>query len=287
MSSPFKKISKPRPDRWIGRLSFPNGHDLREWRGGNGQRCESLVDAEQRKASAIGTLENGTAAHAVLAQTYEQCWDEEPCGHQLEPWCARRLRINFVGRASKALVTHCGDQPLWSVTLVLEEGKFAPGALHEASLEDFRNVVRRKLAKVGLKLLKIIGGTDISYNENSEGTWDPHWQLHVHGIVAGSTKAELDKRLKKVFPKTATIRKPVEVVPVTDLMGALSYCCKSYFERRVSYIDAKGHWNARGDLPLKPEQFREVSLFIASQRVSSRFLFQGFIRRGRFLEPTS
>ena len=205
----------------------------------------------------------------------------------MEPLCCRRLRINFVGRASKAITTHCSGKRLWWVTLVPLMGKCAPDQLHTMSLEKIVKYVRRKLVAAGCGHLRVIGAVDISYNENSEGEWKPHWQFHVHCVIAGGTEAKLKKKLKKVFPRTETIRKPVEVEPVTNLMGALSYCCKSYFERRVSYINNKGHWDTNGDLPIKAPEFREISLFMATQSVSSRFLFQGFRRRGRYLEPTS
>lgn len=288
MSSPFQKnIRAQRLDPWCGPIHIPKGFDLRDWKGPEGQRCEYRDEAEDRRDWSAHILDNGPDKYAALARTYRLCCKEEACGLQMEPQCARRLRINFVGRAAKALTTHCSAKALWLVTLVPEIGKFRSGELHKTSLTEFLKYIRRMLVKAGLDHLFVIGVVDISYNENREKTWEPHWQLHVHLIAAGSTEEKLKRRLKKVFPRTATIHKPVEVKPVYDLLGALSYCCKAYFERRVSYIDNKGHWNARGDLPLKPAQFREVFLFMSTQGVASRFLFQRFRRRGRYLEPTS
>lgn len=288
MSASFKKAAKPqRLDPWCGPINIPKGFDFREWRGPKGQRCENASQAEDRRDYAARTLSNDPSKYAALARLYQQCWKEEPCGLQMEPQCARRLRINFVGRAAKALATRHPDKPLWSVTLVPEIGKFEPGELHRASLSEFAKYVRRMMVKAGLGRLPVIGGVDISYNENREKAWRPHWQLHVHLVVVGSTEEKLRRHLKKVFPRTATIHKPVEVTDVYDVIGALGYCCKAYFERRASYIDKKGHWNARGDLPLKPPQFREASLFMSTQSVGSRFLFRSFRRRGRYLEPMS
>ena len=85
--------------------------------------------------------------------------------------------------------------------------------------------------------------------------------------MTGGEKEVIEGKLKKVFRRSGAIHKPVTVKPITDLMGALGYSCKALFERRVSYIGKKGKYNTRKGLPLKPNEFREISDFMAAQSV--------------------
>lgn len=275
------------PDHaWVKTLRPPKDSDFRDWVSKDGrQKCESTREAEDRRDNAVPVLENGSDDAVSLSVAYSLCCKEERCGIPMEPQCTRRVRINFVGQAAKALTEHCSDQPLFLVTLVHKIGKCPAGELKNISFDEIVEHTRQQFIDAGLGELLAIGGNDISYNEDSAKKWPPHWQIHIQCVVAGSSARTIRKKLRSVYPRSKTIRKPVVVKVVNDVMGALSYCAKGLFFRRVSYIDKYGDRNTRGKLPLKREQFRELALFMAGQRLGSRFFFKGFKRLGRFVVP--
>jgi len=91
----------------------------------------------------------------------------------------------------------------------------------------------------------VFAGVDISYNEDSAGRWELHWQLQVYGVCVSVDVAEVTTLLARLYPANNTTPKPLRVRHCENLADALSYLIKPYFGRRVSYLDGTGRFNTR------------------------------------------
>lgn len=280
-------------DAWLSPADPPPQFDMRLWKPT--LRCErirkkfeTLLQGETRRDSLAGVLENGDAGHHKLGRQLRHCWDDTRCGLPCCPLCLRQFRIHLVHRAARHLRKSFSKGTLRAVTLVAAWGRFAPGELHLLSERDLKQELLDTLRSAGLDPYAVIGGPDISFNEHSGGLWESHWQVHWHLLFADMdlSDEQFKGRLRPYFPMTDTIPRPMKVETVDDLLGAISYVYKSFFERRVSYIDSDGHKNTRSALPLKAGQQRELALALSNHTFTDRLFLRGFRRRGQRLVRT-
>lgn len=153
------------------------------------------------------------------------------------------------------------------------------GQLHTIKLPLVMARLKRQLIRYELGPLPFVAGTDFSYNEDSEERYEPHWQVHFWIYVVGPMfKLEKDG-LTRFFPADLTVPKPTMVKPVTDEMEAVSYLWKSVFHRRVTYVDSNGRLNTR-KVPLKPDQEREIRVYLDQYAPTDRLCLNGLQRRG-------
>jgi hypothetical protein len=155
---------------------------------------------------------------------------------------------------------------------VLTEERYADGDLHNSNLKLINERVQRRHQRAALPL--VFAGVDISYNEDSTGKWQGHWQLQVYGVCVGVDMAELRQRLEKLYPTNNTAPKPLRVRRCKTLPKALSYIIKPYFGRRVSYLDKTGRSNTR-KVPLKRLQAQEVATWINNYPLTARYALTG------------
>ena len=110
-----------------------------------------------------------------------------------------------------------------------------------------------------------IGGFDISMNEHANGKFASHWRPHAWVFVATKDPKELKVCLKKEFPVSKQVRRPVQVVPFDYSLTGLAYAMKSDFSRRVSLPHKrKGHLMIRRNTRNRPlRSMQKVELAVA------------------------
>lgn len=76
---------------------------------------------------------------------------------------------------------------------------------------------------------------DMTLNEHEANRLHARWQHHYHGfIVTSLTRKELRLALKRVFPKSEAIPRPVHVKEWNGSEGAIRYLLKPDIYRRIS-----------------------------------------------------
>jgi hypothetical protein len=86
-----------------------------------------------------------------------------------------------------------------------------------------------------------IGAVDFSLNESKEKKHKPYWCSHVHGLTVTNDAKALKPALKKEFPPTDTIPRPVKVEDWDGEPAALRYPMKPKpkRDRRISTDNGK------------------------------------------------
>jgi hypothetical protein len=107
-------------------------------------------------------------------------------------------------------------------------------------MSNTERFIRRTKEKLGRAHDGIfIGGVDWSLNETKEKKHKPYWCQHVHGITVTNDAKVLKKKLKKQFPPTTTIPRPIQVQEWDGEAAALRYPFKPKFDRRISTDNGK------------------------------------------------
>jgi hypothetical protein len=256
-------------------------------------RFESQQQARERKAKLVKDLRAGKRATRRVGRRLRRCRKDAWCGSPICPRCVRGLRKSFIPGAMGCIRQVCAnegipEEQMVAFSAILTEERYAEGELCKANLRQINERLQRRHQRAGLPL--VFTGVDISYNEDSEGRWEPHWQLQVYGVCVGVDVAEVTTRLAKLHPANNTTPKPLRVRRCKkkrrNLAKALSYMIKPYFGRRVSYLDDDtGRFNTR-KVTLKRAQAQELATWIDQYPLTARYALTGCRRYGDRIEPT-
>ena len=256
-------------------------------------KFETPQQVRERKAALVKHLRAGKKATRRAGRRLRKCCTRAACGLPICPRCVRRLRKSFVPDAINCIdqvrtASSISNDQIAAFSAVLTEEQYAAGDLQNADLRKINERIQRRHQRAGLAL--VFTGIDISWNEDSEERWPPHWQLQVYGVCVGLDVTEVRSRLAKQYPANNTTPKPLRVRRCKrkrrNLARALSYMIKPYFGRRVSYIDDTGRFNTR-KVPLKRPQAQEVATWIDQYPLTARYALTGCRRYGDRIEPAS
>jgi hypothetical protein len=150
-------------------------------------------------------------------------------------------------------------------------------------MSNHERFIRRTKDKIGRAgILTLIGAVDWSLNE-VRGKSRKRWSRHLHGVIPeGDTNAELEA-LKKQFPKSRDVRKPVHVAPWDGDPKALRYLMKQPTKRRISFMGTRfdkksGKRRKCRDTDKQPLRFAErleLLLHLDHIGISGRLVLKG------------
>lgn len=179
-----------------------------------------------------------TTAELNLAALLNGCAPQIRCRSGACPECTYAAQTLY-GRMLRTFIdAHKGSKTIAMVTIILP-ALIPPGTLSKA--EHQRTAERLKYALRAASVPWLVGGVDLSFNEHATGRYPPGWSWHVHGFVATKDIDKLRKRLKRRFPPTDAVPRPVKVVVWDGRLEALRYVLKGDFERRVGRDDGVRH----------------------------------------------
>ena len=216
-----------------------------------------------------------------VASRLTGCGPRRRCFSGACPECARAFQRAVVTATVRFLEADTGR--LGRRTTILSPistlGIIEPGKLDSTILRDVRLHVTKVLASAGVRTAII--GVDLSFNEDRDGAFDPHWLVHVRAIVPRQLPTHMLGQLRKEFPTTALIPKPFRAVSFDGNLTGIAYTIKPSFGRRQSYLQAKPAGdsvrlcrNTRGR-PLTGEQAVELAVFLDRIGLRKRLILHG------------
>ena len=93
--------------------------------------------------------------------------------------------------------------------------------------------------------------------------FEPHWQLHLRGLIVGRISKARKERFWSHFSKTEEIPKPRRSGEFDGDLSGIAYSMKPQFWRRQGYLDEeedRSCRNTRGR-PLRGVEAVELALF--------------------------
>ena len=156
-----------------------------------------------------------------------QC--REGCYH-----ASRRCRIREVPSAVERFEQPPG--PLFSVTVVHRDWSWPVDASFDPKkIEMAHQWLAKRLRRFKGRPIQVMGSWEFCLNVSLEGV--RIWCGHLHFLVAGLSRGELDRALSIDPSESLTsYSRPVMIKPVRNLGRQMAYANKHYAEQRFSYI---------------------------------------------------
>lgn len=173
----------------------------------------------------------------AIANRLASCERRYRCCSCACPECGRLIQRWFV-RSSKYLIRDHIERPdrkLVAITIIPSWPTIGPGKLHTLDLTNVQRRLKYALDKADIGVL--IGGIDFSFNEDSDGRYEPFWSPHFYLITSVSDERKLKRQLKKAFKAAPGISRPVKVPRFHNSAKRRSYAFKIQFKRRAGIFD--------------------------------------------------
>jgi hypothetical protein len=237
------------------------------WKQGKKKKAaKTSRQAEMQRRKLIKVLRRhgkGIKSALQLADLLESCREDRRCLSAACPECSRAFQRWFVSVAD-SVVWAKGDW--WVVSVVWRDHRFEEGKLAADLLfQPLRHQLHFALTAAGIR--QGIGGFDISMNEHVNSKFAPHWRPHAWVFVATKDPKGLKVCLKKEFPASKQVRRPVQVVPFDYSLTGLAYAMKTDFSRRVSLPRKNGLLMIRRNTRNRPlRSMQKVELALALHR---------------------
>jgi hypothetical protein len=180
-----------------------------------------------------------------LADKLEACNRDRRCKSGACPECANAARELVVEAGTRLLEMKIAEgDTIVRVSIAPADGGCAPGGLKAD--QHLRNERRWKDALGRAGVTWFLGASDWSSNEHVDDRYAPHWAHHFYGFTAAKDLKRLKALLRKQFPATATIPRPVTVEGWDGKEDAVCYMVKSEFWRRIGTDKGKRFDKANG-----------------------------------------
>ena len=197
----------------------------------------ALRKARDRLVRVLRTKHKDDDKAQVLSDKLDACEKHRRCLSGACPECARAAQRLFAETVGKSLEGLADGQQIVCLSLVPMDGICKPNLLSTAQTGRHIRRWKDRLGRAGVD--RFIGGLDISFNEHEADLYPPHWSEHVYGVTVTTDIAELKKELRRQFPKSDSIPRPVKVKEWDGRASALDYLLKPNAWRRVGTDDGE------------------------------------------------
>jgi hypothetical protein len=253
----------------------------------------ALFDAPEKKTSSdtrreipqllkrLRRKEGATGASIALAEKIDACSRRERCRSPACPVCARAAQRQYTQMLDDFLRAREARGNIYVVSIVPGDATMKPGDLSVAADKLAIRRVKHAMKMAGIRWF--VGAWDWSRNEHRDGKFPPHWALHVHGFTRSPDGKMLRRRLKKRFPKTDEIARPVKVKSWDGNRRAAQYCLKPTFTRRISieserfdrHAGKKTKCRNTDKQPLRSGEVRELLSHLEAMGIDGRIALIG------------
>ena len=171
----------------------------------------------------------------LISDYLDQCEPRNRCCSGACPECSRLFQRFYVRRSKQVvndIITREGNE-LIGVCIIPSSPIVRPGQLKHFSIANFQRRIKTALDKANIK--SGIGGVDFSFNEERDREWQPFICPHIYFISSTDDREELRRTLKKNFPKTDEVPRPIELPLFENIPYRRSYSLKMTFKRRISH----------------------------------------------------
>lgn len=245
---------------------------------------ETIDEVRQWQARDISALrQNGSEAAIRLAERLHACTLRRPCHSAACRFDQREYRIWLATAVARLLLSEGWRSGQGWVASIVPEVSFGLDGFTVKELRAFKQRVRHGLSHAGLDHEVVIGGVDFSINTSSTdpiGYIQPHTYLLLPFLI-GRASAQI--ALKRAFPASEQIPRPVRMRRLNDVQAAVTYAYKSHFVRRTSYVNAVGSRCTR-DFPLRGDALVNLLLSLDRLPTTARLILMSAQRRGCHLE---
>jgi hypothetical protein len=262
-------VARTKPP-FVTRADRRNGPPL--WNEGIRRRpAQSAEDGEAANDKLIKQLrrkDNKTTLTKSLARYLKGCTSIKPCWSPACKSCGRAVQ-----RAVVRLFGDYIDESFHVISIVTETGQLPEDSNAALPIEPFKEEICAVLQSVNVS--EAFGGIDISMNEHLTADFVPHWQLQAWLFVRSTQAGPAVKALRKAFPKTQSIPKPVHGCKFDGDPAGIAYALKPNFDRRITLPATDEKRRNTRDRPLRSAQAVKLALLLDLETLTARLILHG------------
>jgi hypothetical protein len=206
----------------------------------------------------------------LLAETLSSCARKCRCMSGACPECSRAFQRWFVC-AVETLVGKSDADHLKCISAIFP-ARTAPDYLMDIGSTGLKRSLSATMKKAdGVNW--IVGGIDLSLNDDRQKQQGIYWQPQVYAIAQGDLK-KLAERLRDKFDSAEPLSRPVQIKRCDGSAEAASYAFKTEFVQRIAYKVELAHrqcWTTR-KVSLPPARHVQAMLWMHRQGLHGRLV---------------
>lgn len=172
-----------------------------------------------------------------LSSKLDACAPASPCGSGACPACGEAFQRDFAAAAGRFIENlRCRRGAIVCVGIAQPDLAVPLGGLAGLNLPAAKRRVQNRLGKADVGLA--FGAWDYSVNEHRTERYAPSWLPHLHLLVGTGDPGALREGLKRSFPHSDAVPRPVKVQAWDGRENALLYLLKDKFDRRIGVDNA-------------------------------------------------
>lgn len=160
---------------------------------------------------------------------------------------------------------------LVAISIVPSEAQAPVGRLDNIDLANWLVSVRDTLRATETTKWAVLC-TDLSVTDCTARNLGTVWQFQVYGIALTTNRRKLREAIKRAYPATPMVPRPIRTRTFDCSARAASYVFKYQFVRRVSYqksTSKRTYWKTR-KLSLKAYQHIELMIALGKLGITNR-----------------
>jgi hypothetical protein len=214
-----------------------------------------------------------------LAEILEGCKPGQRCMSGACPACTRAFRRWFVSETQK-LVNDAENQSLHCVSVVFTKSRTGEDQLLAFDPANMRRSLSDKARETD-GLTWMVGGVDLSLNDDSQKSLGIAWQPQIYAIAQATEGKGSFENLRKSHKSNQFAKRPVQVKTYDGSTKAVAYAYKPDFLLRIAYEkvrfrfgEPKTCWETR-KVSLRPKGHVQAMLWMNKVGLVGRLLLVG------------
>lgn len=195
-------------------------------------KFEDFATAKSRQREIIYSL-GWSSDCGRLIDKLKACRKDRRCLSAACPVCLRRYRRLIASRLCRFMDENA-DQEWRFLTLIPPDTHYGVGYLKLFDPKKMNDRLRKQIERSPLADAVIVGGWDFSL-QFQFGNYEPRWRPHLHCVVGPTVPGEIQRALRKYYPKHNLTRLPVKVRKIKmqqqDLIKITTYTLKATIDR--------------------------------------------------------
>ena len=153
-----------------------------------------------------------TSEALKLAARLKACRPGKRCQSGACPECGRAFQRGFVHSTTCLMAATKNEGELVSISIVFPEARVPSSDITELSVTESMVAVTEALQNSS-DIEWMIGGIDVSLNDDTQRGLQEEWQLQLYGIAMVKNRVGLGSLLRSKFERTKEVLRPIQIKP--------------------------------------------------------------------------
>jgi hypothetical protein len=214
-----------------------------------------------------------------LADILDGCAQHDRCKSGACPECCRAFQRWLVSEVIN-LASNESSLQLAAVSIAFAKHRKPEDQLNVLSTTKLKRSISEAVKSID-GLAWMVGGVDLSLNDDSQKKQGIAWQPQLYGVAQVTSRESLSKLLGETYSPSKTVARPVRTKDCDGSARAISYAFKSDFVRRIAYRGQAGppgnqrkFWTTR-KVSLRATEHVQAMLWLHRVGLAGRLYLRG------------